>query len=152
MKFIETPLAGLWVIEPTVFADGRGFFMETYHKEKFAAHGIGEEFVQQNHSRSKRGVIRGLHYQKPPFEQGKLVRIVAGEVFDVAVDIRPGSPTSSIPAPGSTPRPTKPASCGTTRPWASRGWRSRRGRFRRRMCGCRGLGSMLPRGKACLNG
>lgn len=144
MKFIETPLAGLWVIEPTVFGDERGFFMETYHKEKFAAHGIGEEFVQQNHSRSKRGVIRGLHYQKPPFEQGKLVRVVAGEVFDVAVDIRPGSPNSSIPAPASTPRPMRRGSCGKTRPWGFPGPRFRRGRFRTRISAFPVFGSTLP--------
>lgn len=91
MKFIETPIQGLWIIEPQVFKDERGFFMETYHQVKFRAHGINEIFVQQNHSRSKRGVLRGLHYQTAPFEQGKLVRVAHGEVFDVAVDLRAGS-------------------------------------------------------------
>lgn len=93
MKFIETPIQGLWIIEPRIFKDERGFFMETYHQEMFREHGITETFVQQNHSRSKRGVLRGLHYQTAPFEQGKLVSVVHGEVFDVAVDLRPGSKT-----------------------------------------------------------
>lgn len=81
------------LIEPKVFQDGRGFFMETYKFSDFAAFGITERFVQDNHSRSRRGVIRGLHYQNPPRAQGKLVRVVVGEIFDVAVDIRKGSPT-----------------------------------------------------------
>lgn len=92
MKFFETPLPGVIRIEPQVFADDRGFFLETFHREKFAAAGILETFCQDNHSRSVRGVLRGLHYQigRP---QGKLVRVVRGAVFDVAVDIRRGSPT-----------------------------------------------------------
>jgi dTDP-4-dehydrorhamnose 3,5-epimerase len=81
------------LIEPKVFQDGRGFFMETYKFSDFAAFGITARFVQDNHSRSKKGVLRGLHYQNPPKAQGKLVRVVAGEIFDVAVDIRKGSPT-----------------------------------------------------------
>jgi dTDP-4-dehydrorhamnose 3,5-epimerase len=81
------------LIEPKVFQDGRGFFMETYKFSDFAAFGIAERFVQDNHSRSKKSVIRGLHYQNPPKAQGKLVRAVVGEIFDVAVDIRRGSPT-----------------------------------------------------------
>jgi dTDP-4-dehydrorhamnose 3,5-epimerase len=81
------------LIEPRVFGDERGFFMETYKMPDFVAAGIAEGFVQDNHSRSTRGVLRGLHYQNPPFAQGKLVRVVRGEVFDVAVDIRRGSPT-----------------------------------------------------------
>ena len=81
------------LIEPKVFADGRGFFMETYKMPDFAAAGIKVNFVQENHSRSGKGVLRGLHYQNPPFAQGKLVRVVRGEVFDVSVDIRRGSPT-----------------------------------------------------------
>ncbi len=81
------------LIEPKVFQDGRGFFMETYKFSEFAEFGITERFVQDNHSRSKKGVIRGLHYQNPPRAQGKLVRVVVGEIFDVAVDIRKGSPT-----------------------------------------------------------
>jgi len=93
MKFVETPISGLLIIEPQVFEDERGFSMETYHQEKFHAHGICESFVQQNHSRSKRGVLRGLHYQNAPFAQGKLVRVTRGEAFDVSVDLRPGSAT-----------------------------------------------------------
>ena len=79
------------LIEPDVFPDPRGFFMETFHSIKYAEHGLPAVFLQDNHSRSSRGVLRGLHYQlKNP--QGKLVRVVSGEVFDVAVDIRRGSP------------------------------------------------------------
>ena len=79
------------LIEPDVFPDPRGFFMETFHSVKYAEHGLPAVFLQDNHSRSSRGVLRGLHYQlKNP--QGKLVRVVSGEVFDVAVDIRRGSP------------------------------------------------------------
>ena len=81
------------VIEPDVFGDERGFFLESYNKEKFAEKGIDVEFVQDNHSRSQRGVLRGLHFQKPPFAQDKLVRVTRGRVFDVAVDLRPDSPT-----------------------------------------------------------
>ncbi len=80
-------------IAPRVFEDGRGFFMETYKMPDFAAAGIPADFVQENHSCSARAVLRGLHYQNPPFAQAKLVRVVSGEVFDVAVDIRKGSPT-----------------------------------------------------------
>jgi dTDP-4-dehydrorhamnose 3,5-epimerase len=74
-------------------ADDRGFFLETYKRSTFVANGIAEVFVQDNHSHSVRGVLRGLHYQKPPQAQGKLVRVLHGAVYDVAVDIRPGSPT-----------------------------------------------------------
>jgi dTDP-4-dehydrorhamnose 3,5-epimerase len=81
------------LIQARCFPDNRGFFMETYRWSDFAAHGIGERFVQDNHSHSQRGVLRGLHYQKRPQAQGKLVRVLLGEVFDVAVDIRRGSPT-----------------------------------------------------------
>jgi len=81
------------LIEPRVFEDGRGFFMETYKMPDFVAASIKENFVQENHSRSTKGVLRGLHYQNPPFVQGKLVRVIRGEIFDVAVDIRKGSPT-----------------------------------------------------------
>ncbi len=79
------------LIEPDVFPDPRGFFMETWHAEKYTQHGLPEIFLQDNHSRSTRGVLRGLHYQLE-HPQGKLVRVVSGEVFDVAVDIRKGSP------------------------------------------------------------
>jgi dTDP-4-dehydrorhamnose 3,5-epimerase len=80
------------LIEPRVFGDARGFFMETWHRSRFAEAGIGADFVQDNHSASSRWVLRGLHYQMQQ-TQGKLVRVVAGEVFDVAVDLRRSSPT-----------------------------------------------------------
>lgn len=88
--FVETGLPGVLVIEPTVFGDARGYFMETFQKEEFAAAGITDEFVQDNQSKSSRGVLRGLHFQKE-HTQGKLVRVTKGEVFDVAVDCRPNS-------------------------------------------------------------
>jgi len=93
MNVITTPLEGLLVLEPRVFGDERGFFYESYNARQFAeATGVTATFVQDNHSRSRRGVLRGLHYQiQQP--QGKLVRVTAGAVFDVAVDIRRGSPT-----------------------------------------------------------
>lgn len=81
------------LIEPRVFGDGRGFFLETYKLSEFAANGIPETFVQSNLSHSTRGVLRGLHYQKDPMAQGKLVTVIRGEIFDVGVDIRRGSPT-----------------------------------------------------------
>lgn len=92
MNIIETSLPGVLVIEPKVFGDKRGFFLETYREDQLIEAGISEKFVQDNHSRSSRGVLRGLHYQliQP---QGKLVRVARGEVFDVAVDVRQGSPT-----------------------------------------------------------
>jgi len=90
-KKLEIPEVIL--VEPKVSEDDRGFFMETYKMPDFVASGIKESFVQDNFSRSSRGVLRGLHYQSPPFTQGKLVRVVRGEIFDVAVDIRRGSPT-----------------------------------------------------------
>jgi dTDP-4-dehydrorhamnose 3,5-epimerase len=88
----ETGLPGVLLIEPKVFGDDRGFFMETYRADAFREAGIGDAFVQDNHSRSARGVLRGLHYQEPN-GQGKLVRCTRGAIFDVAVDIRRGSPT-----------------------------------------------------------
>ena len=81
------------LVKPKVFGDNRGFFMESYKKSEFFANGIYVEFNQDNHSRSSKGVLRGLHYQLPPFAQAKLVRCIVGEVFDVAVDIRTMSPT-----------------------------------------------------------
>jgi dTDP-4-dehydrorhamnose 3,5-epimerase len=87
----ETSLPGVLLIEPKVFGDARGFFMETYRVDAFRDAGIADEFVQDNHSRSARGVLRGLHYQQPN-AQGKLVRCTRGAIFDVAVDIRRGSP------------------------------------------------------------
>lgn len=91
-KFNTTSLPGVILIEPQVFEDPRGFFMETFHKKKYAVEGIDRVFVQDNHSHSKRGTLRGLHYQLR-HAQGKLIYVVAGEVFDVAVDIRCGAPT-----------------------------------------------------------
>jgi len=92
MKFIETPLPGVLILEPKVFADARGFFLESYNERVLAQHGIREHFVQDNHSYSRHNVIRGLHYQLC-HPQGKLVRIVTGEIFDVAVDLRRSSPS-----------------------------------------------------------
>ncbi len=94
MNFLPTSLPGVLLIEPEVFGDDRGFFMETYRMDAFRAAGISAPFVQDNHSRSARGVLRGLHYQEPN-TQGKLVRCTRGAIFDVAVDIRRGSPTFS---------------------------------------------------------
>lgn len=92
MRVIETSLPGVVIVEPALHADARGFFLEVYHREKFRAAGIDVRFVQDNHSRSVRGTLRGLHWQwRRP--QAKLVRTIAGEIFDVAVDIRRGSPT-----------------------------------------------------------
>ena len=91
LKIIETRLPGVLIFEPQAFGDGRGFFMETWRKERYEAAGIKADFVQDNLSFSSRGVLRGLHYQQP-HAQGKLVSVVQGEVFDVAVDIRQGSP------------------------------------------------------------
>ena len=91
MKFTHTELPGVIRVEPDVHGDARGFFLETYHAEKYAAGGISATFVQDNHSRSKQGILRGLHLQ-PTFPQGKLVRVVEGEIYDVAVDVRRGSP------------------------------------------------------------
>mgnify|MGYP000438442527 FL=1 len=91
---VETcEIEGLKIITPTVFGDARGYFMETYNYNDFKAAGIPEVFVQDNQSASKKGVLRGLHFQKPPFAQSKLVRVIKGAVLDVAVDIRKGSPT-----------------------------------------------------------
>jgi dTDP-4-dehydrorhamnose 3,5-epimerase len=92
MKITPTALADVLLIEPRVFADARGFFFESYNRQSMAAAGIGVEFVQDNHSRSERGVLRGLHYQIE-HAQGKLVRVISGEVYDVAVDMRRSSPT-----------------------------------------------------------
>ncbi|HNA88405.1 MAG TPA: dTDP-4-dehydrorhamnose 3,5-epimerase [Anaerolineales bacterium] len=92
MKFTELEVPGVILCQPTVFQDERGFFLESYKKKIFAEAGISQDFVQDNHSRSKQGVLRGLHYQiyNP---QGKLVRVIFGEIFDVAVDLRRPSPT-----------------------------------------------------------
>ena len=92
MKFLPTALPAVILVEPDVYRDGRGFFLETYHAAKYRAAGITSPFVQDNHSRSTRGTLRGLHAQRQ-HAQAKLVRVLQGEVFDVAVDIRRGSPT-----------------------------------------------------------
>lgn len=92
-NFIETPINDLMIIEPRVFSDDRGFFMETYKSSDFNAAGITENFVQDNHSLSSQGVLRGLHFQSAPHAQGKLVRVVSGAVWDVAVDLRESSAT-----------------------------------------------------------
>ena len=93
MKFVNTPIEGLVIIEPTVFEDDRGYFLESYNKKKFEE-AIGKvSFVQDNESKSSKGVLRGLHFQKPPYAQAKLVRCIEGKVLDVAVDIREGSET-----------------------------------------------------------
>jgi dTDP-4-dehydrorhamnose 3,5-epimerase len=94
MKVTPTAIPDVLVIEPQVFGDDRGFFFESYNRKAFEeATGLDADFVQDNHSKSTRGVLRGLHYQLPPRAQGKLVRVVQGEVFDVAVDLRKSSPT-----------------------------------------------------------
>ena len=93
MEIIETKIKDLLVIKPDVFTDERGYFFECYNKARFAEHGLEMDFVQDNESQSMKGVLRGLHFQKPPFAQGKLVRVVKGAVLDVAVDLRKGSPT-----------------------------------------------------------
>ena len=94
-EFKRLEIPDVILITPKVFADERGFFIETYQKDDFAKAGITSEFVQQNHSKSVKGVLRGLHYQKEPYAQAKLVRCIKGEIFDVAVDIRKNSSTFS---------------------------------------------------------
>jgi dTDP-4-dehydrorhamnose 3,5-epimerase len=93
MKFIPTHLEDVYVIEPKVFKDSRGYFLESYRKEAFANAGIEVDFIQDNHSYSQKGTLRGLHYQIEPYAQAKLIQVISGEIFDVAVDIREGSPT-----------------------------------------------------------
>lgn len=93
MNYIKTEIEGVWILEPKVFEDKRGYFMETYRKEDFEANIGLVEFVQDNESKSSFGVLRGLHYQKGEYSQAKLVRVLKGKVLDVAVDIRKSSPT-----------------------------------------------------------
>ena len=94
MAVIKTAIEGVVIIEPTIYGDERGYFFESYNEERFLQDvGITTRFVQDNESRSKRGVVRGFHFQRPPHAQAKLVRVVKGKVVDVAVDIRTGSPT-----------------------------------------------------------
>lgn len=93
MKVENTDIEGLLLIKPNVFKDERGYFFESFNKDKFLHAGITSEFVQDNQSLSQKGVLRGLHFQNPPFEQGKLVRVIKGAVLDVALDIRKNSKT-----------------------------------------------------------
>ncbi|EEP60013.1 dTDP-4-dehydrorhamnose 3,5-epimerase, partial [Sulfurihydrogenibium yellowstonense] len=91
-EIIDTEIPEVKIIKPKVFKDARGFFLEFYKKSDFEKAGLNVEFVQDNHSKSVKGVLRGLHFQEKPYEQGKLVRCIKGKIFDVAVDIRPDSP------------------------------------------------------------
>jgi len=93
MEVIKTPIEGLLVIKPRIFEDDRGYFFESWSKDSFLKVGLDLDFVQDNQSLSQKGVLRGLHFQNPPFAQGKLVRVIKGTVVDVAVDIRKNSPT-----------------------------------------------------------
>ena len=93
MEVVKTSIPDLYIVKPTVFEDHRGYFFESYNKEVFLRYGIDQNFVQDNESMSGKAVLRGLHFQKPPFTQGKLVRVMRGSVLDVAVDIRKNSPT-----------------------------------------------------------
>lgn len=93
MEIIKTPIEGLLIIEPTVFKDDRGYFFESYNEQRFKELGINDDFVQDNQSCSQKNVVRGLHFQKPPYAQAKLVRVLRGAVIDFAVDIRKNSPT-----------------------------------------------------------
>jgi dTDP-4-dehydrorhamnose 3,5-epimerase len=93
MKFVETKISDVIIIEPTVFGDARGYFLESYNQKKFEEVVGKTSFVQDNESKSSKGVLRGLHFQKPPFEQAKLVRCIEGQVLDIAVDIRKKSKT-----------------------------------------------------------
>ena len=93
MDIIKTKIPGLLIIKPDVFEDERGYFFESYNRDKFVSEGIDNVFIQDNESKSMKGVLRGLHFQNPPYEQGKLVRVMKGAVIDVAVDIRKNSPT-----------------------------------------------------------
>ena len=93
METTKTSIDGLLIIEPTVFKDDRGYFFESYNEQRFKELGVLDDFVQDNQSCSQKGVVRGLHFQKPPYAQAKLVRVLRGAVLDFAVDIRKGSPT-----------------------------------------------------------
>jgi dTDP-4-dehydrorhamnose 3,5-epimerase len=93
MEYLMTELQGVWILEPKVFGDSRGYFMEAYKKSDFERHIGSVDFIQDNESKSSYGVLRGLHYQRGEFSQAKLVRVIKGEVFDVAVDLRKGSKT-----------------------------------------------------------
>lgn len=93
MEIIKTKIEGLLIVKPQVFHDDRGYFFESFNLDKFKDFGLVSEFVQDNESKSQKNVLRGLHFQKPPFAQGKLVRVIKGSVLDVAVDLRTKSPT-----------------------------------------------------------
>lgn len=93
MQITTTPIPDLLIVQPKVFEDARGYFYESYSKSLFEIHGINEDFVQDNQSLSQAGVLRGLHFQNPPYAQGKLVRVIKGSILDVAVDIRKNSAT-----------------------------------------------------------
>ena len=93
MEIVKTKIPDLYIIKPRVFEDNRGYFFESYNKNVFLQNGIDQNFVQDNESKSSKGVLRGLHFQKTPFAQGKLVRVMQGAVLDVAVDLRKASPT-----------------------------------------------------------
>ncbi|MDZ4708455.1 MAG: dTDP-4-dehydrorhamnose 3,5-epimerase [Saprospiraceae bacterium] len=93
LEIIDCPISGLQVIKPELFGDERGYFYESYSTKKYAAAGVTDLFIQDNQSYSKKGVLRGLHFQAPPFAQSKLVRVTLGSVYDVAVDLRHDSPT-----------------------------------------------------------
>jgi dTDP-4-dehydrorhamnose 3,5-epimerase len=93
MKFIKTAIPDVYILEPTVFGDHRGYFLESFNLDKFEENIYPINFLQDNESKSSKGVLRGLHFQKPPFSQAKLVRCIEGTVIDVAVDLRKGSPT-----------------------------------------------------------
>jgi dTDP-4-dehydrorhamnose 3,5-epimerase len=95
MKLIDTPIKDLFVLEPTIFGDSRGYFFESFNQKTFEDYGLNYNFVQDNESKSSFGVLRGLHYQLGPYAQAKLVRVAKGSVFDVAVDLRKDSPTYS---------------------------------------------------------
>ena len=92
MEIVKTGIPDVLIIKPRVYNDDRGYFFESYNRSDFTAAGIGADFMQDNESRSMKGVLRGLHFQKPPYAQGKLVRVVSGAVLDVAVDLRRNSP------------------------------------------------------------
>lgn len=93
MRIIETPLQGLIILKPNIFKDSRGYFFESFQHQRYIDAGIEANFIQDNESKSVKGVVRGLHYQLNPYAQAKLVRVVQGAVYDVAVDLRKGSPT-----------------------------------------------------------
>lgn len=93
MEVRETAINGVYIIEPKIFGDDRGYFFESYNEREFTEKVGKVDFVQDNESKSRYGVVRGLHFQKPPFAQSKLVRVIVGKVLDVAVDVRKGSPT-----------------------------------------------------------